>query len=124
LDAPAPIATEMPEEEHLYAAPTRPDRIGRIAAPVMINGQGPFRLILDTGASQSVITKRVVDKLGLLLTPESQLILHGVTGSLAVPAVRLDTLQTGDLIQRDLKVAVLGSVMGGADGILGVQGFA
>jgi hypothetical protein len=49
--------------------------------------------------------------------------LHGVTGSLAVPAVRLDSLETGDLIQRDLRVAVLGSVMGGADGILGVQGF-
>ena len=123
LDGPVPSEPELPDEEHLYAAPTRPDRIGRIAAPVIINGQGPFRLILDTGASQSVITKRVVDKLGLVLTPESRLILHGVTGSLAVPAVRLDTLETGDLIQRDLKVAVLGSVMGGADGILGVQGF-
>ena len=123
LDALVPSAPELPDEEHLYAAPTRSDRIGRIAAPVMINGQGPFRMILDTGASQSVITKHVVDKLGLLLTPESQLMLHGVTGSLAVPAVRLDTFETGDLIQRDLKVAVLGSVMGGADGILGVQGF-
>ncbi len=123
LDAPAPIAAEPLEEEHLYAAPTRPDRIGRIAAPVMINGQGPFRLILDTGASQSVITTRVANALGLLLSPDSQLMLHGVTGSLAVPAVRLDTLTTGDLVQRDLTVAVLGSVMGGADGILGVQGF-
>lgn len=123
LGVPAPVATEPLEEEHLYAAPTRPDRIGRIAAPVMINGQGPFRLILDTGASQSVITKRVADTLGLLLTPESRLMLHGVTGSLAVPAVYLDTFETGDLIQRNLRVAVLGSVMGGADGILGVQGF-
>lgn len=123
LDLPAPIADDLLEEEHLYAAPTRPDRIGRIAAPVMINGQGPFRLILDTGATQSVITKRVADTLGLVLTPESRLMLHGVTGSLAVPAVRLDTLETGDLIQRNIRVAVLGSVMGSADGILGVQGF-
>lgn len=126
LDLPAQSEVEEIEEleeEHLYAAPTRPDRIGRIAAPVMINGQGPFRLILDTGATQSVITKRVADQLGLVLTPESRLMLHGVTGSLAVPAVRIDSLETGDLVQRDLKVAVLGSVMGGADGILGVQGF-
>src|SRR5690606_4122328 len=91
LDLPAPAAVEPLEEEHLYAAPTRPDRIGRIAAPVMINGQGPFRLILDTGASRSVITTRVANTLGLLLTPESRLMLHGVTGSLAVPAVRLDS---------------------------------
>lgn len=124
LNPAAPIVGEPPDEENLYAAPTRPDRIGRIAAPVMINGKGPYRLILDTGASQSVITKRVADELGLVLTPESRLMLHGVTGSLAVPAARLESLQTGDLIQRDLKVAVLGSVMGGGDGILGVQGFA
>src|SRR5512138_385999 len=123
LNSAVPLEAEPPEEEHLYAAPTRPDRIGRIAAPVMINGQGPFRLILDTGATQSVITKHVADRLGLVLTPESRLMLHGVTGALAVPAARLDSLETGDLIQRDLKVAVLGSVMGGADGILGVQGF-
>lgn len=119
----AALDLSVSDEEHLYAAPTRPDRIGRIAAPVMINGKGPFRMILDTGANQSVITKRVADELGLLLSPDSRLMLHGVTGSLAVPAVELETLQTGDLIQRNLKVAVLGSVMGGADGILGVQGF-
>lgn len=120
---PAPAQTEVLQDEHLYVAPTNEDGIGRIAAPVMINGQGPFRFILDTGANQSVLTKRVVDAVGLTLTPESQLMLHGVTGSLVVQAVKLDSLQTGDLIQRDLRVAVLNSVMGGADGILGTQGF-
>lgn len=120
---PAPAQTEMLEDEHLYVTPTNQDGIGRIAAPVMINGQGPFRFILDTGANQSVLTKRVVDAVGLTLAPESQLMLHGVTGSLVVQAVKLDSLQTGDLTQRDLKVAVLNSVMGGADGILGTQGF-
>ncbi len=123
LDAPAPLEREPPDEEHLYAAPTRPDRIGRIAAPVMVNGKGPYRFILDTGASQSVITKRLADELGLVLTDEAPLMLHGVTGSLAVPSARLGTLQTGDLIQSNVRVAVLGSVMGGGDGILGVQGF-
>ena len=120
---PAPTRNEVLDDEHLYVAPTNQDGIGRIAAPVMIKGQGPFRFILDTGANQSVLTKRVVDAVGLTLAPESQLMLHGVTGSLVVQAAKLDSLQTGDLIQRDLKVAVLNSVMGGADGILGVQGF-
>lgn len=120
---PAPARIEAAEDEHLYVAPTNQDGIGRIAAPVMINGQGPFRFILDTGANQSVLTKRVVDAVGLTLAPESQLMLHGVTGSLVVQAAKIDSLQTGDLVQRDLKVAVLNSVMGGADGILGTQGF-
>jgi predicted aspartyl protease len=124
LPVSAPMKIEAPqEEEHLYAAPTRWDRIGRIAAPVMINGQGPFRMILDTGANQSVITTHVAEALGLPLSPESMLMLHGVTGSIPVHAVRLQSLQTGDLVQSDIKVAVLRSVMGGADGILGVQGF-
>lgn len=120
---PVPVRPEVYEDEHLYVAPTNQDGIGRIAAPVMINGQGPFRFILDTGANQSVLTKRVTDRVGLTLTPDSQLLLHGVTGSLVVQAAKLDSLQTGDLIQRDLRVAVLDSVMGGADGILGTQGF-
>lgn len=111
------------EYEHLYAAPTRWDQIGRIAAPVMINGQGPFRLILDTGASESVITRRVADVLGIEIREDSRVLLNGVTGSMAVPAVRLSSMTTGDLVQEDVRVAVLGSVMGGADGILGVQGF-
>lgn len=123
LPVPVPVRPEVYEDEHLYVAPTDQDGIGRIAAPVMINGHGPFRFILDTGANQSVLTKRVIEKVGLELAPESQLMLHGVTGSLVVQAANLDSLQTGDLIQRDLKVAVLDSVMGGADGILGTQGF-
>lgn len=35
------------EPEPLYASPTRLDRIGRVVAPVMINGRGPFRLVVD-----------------------------------------------------------------------------
>jgi len=122
--ADAIAATQLEwEDGPLYAAPTGQDRIGRIAAPVMINGQGPFRLILDTGANQSVITTRLAQQLGLTLTPESQLMMHGVTGSLQVPSVVLESFETGDLVQRNVKVAVLDTVMGGADGILGTQGF-
>ena len=38
--------------EPRYVAPTTRDAIGRIWAPVLINGKGPFRLVLDTGASR------------------------------------------------------------------------
>lgn len=123
LVAHMPSVVQSSENEHLYAAPTRWDRIGRIAAPVMINGQGPFRMILDTGANQSVITTRVADVLGLPLVPDTKVLLHGVTGSAVVPFVQLQSMQTGDLIQENIRVAVLGTVMGGADGILGSQGF-
>ena len=51
--------------EPRYVSPTRRDQIGRIWAPVMINGRGPFRLVLDTGASHSAVTALVALALGI-----------------------------------------------------------
>jgi predicted aspartyl protease len=118
-----PEAPPSSEPEYLYAAPTRLDRIGRIMAPVMINGQGPFRLMVDTGANQSVLTTRVARVLGLVPAVDRRVRLSGVTGSAEVAAIHVDLLETGDLVQRNLFLPVLDSVMGGADGILGMQGF-
>ena len=64
---PAPPGVEeviVSSPEPRYVAPTTRDRIGRIWAPVLLNGQGPYRLVLDTGASRSAITQRVVDDIG------------------------------------------------------------
>src|SRR5580658_1290939 len=58
----AEIAVSAPEPR--YVAPTRRDRIGRIWAPVYLDGKGPFRLVLDTGANRSAVTARVADALG------------------------------------------------------------
>src|SRR5687768_2955516 len=44
--------------EPRYVAPTTRDRIGRIWAPVSINGRGPYRFVLDTGASRPAITQQ------------------------------------------------------------------
>lgn len=108
----------------LFAAPTRLDQIGRILAPVMINGQGPFRLTVDTGANQSVLTTKLVATLGLEVSPERSVKLHGVTGSVQVPIVAVDRFEIGDLVQRGLELPVMDNVMGGAEGVLGMQGFA
>jgi len=43
--------------EPRYVSPTRRDRIGRIWAPVLIDGKGPYRLVLDTGANRSAIRR-------------------------------------------------------------------
>src|SRR5687767_11621692 len=86
-----------PESPHLFASPTRVDRIGRIVAPVMINGQGPFRLVLDTGASHSAVIPRVADSLGAALR-SANVKLHGVTGSAIVPTISVQRLEVGDLL--------------------------
>ncbi len=88
-DAAEQLAEVMVEaREPRYVAPTRRDQIGRIWAPVFINGHGPFRLVLDTGASTSVVTAMVALALGIPTDQSPQVLLSGVTGSLAVPTIR------------------------------------
>jgi predicted aspartyl protease len=111
------------EEEPLFASPTRLDRIGRIVAPVMINGQGPFRLVVDTGASHTTISPELASRLALPPTPRAALMLNGVTGAEEVPAVAIARLQAGDLVLENLEAPVVwATIMAGADGILGVAG--
>jgi hypothetical protein len=61
------VQVEAPEPR--YVAPTLRDSIGRIWAPVLINGQGPFRLVLDTGASKSALLPRVARALSIQMQP-------------------------------------------------------
>src|SRR5512137_267770 len=86
------VVVSTPEPR--YVAPTTRDRIGRIWAPVLINGKGPFRLVLDTGASHSAITQRVADEVGLPISTKAAR-LRGVTGSAVVSTVKADSLEFG-----------------------------
>jgi len=110
-------------DDYLYATPTTLDHIGRVVAPVTINGQGPFRFIIDTGANSSVISPALAQRLSLTLSPPDSMTLSGVTGSALVPTAKIDTLTAGDIELHDLTLPVLDSILDGADGVLGVEGF-
>jgi predicted aspartyl protease len=121
------LVPELPQvqvsaPEPRYVAPTRRDRIGRIWAPVFINGQGPFRLVLDTGASHSGVTERVAETLGIPLDASPPVMLRGVTGSAEVPTIRVDSLTVGDLTLRPVILPIVIDALGGAEGILGTEG--
>lgn len=123
----APPAT-LPEvtvsaPEPRYVAPTRRDRIGRIWAPVLINGQGPFRLVLDTGASRSAVTRRVAERLGVPIDVGS-IRLRGVTGSAVVDSIRVDQFEVGDLLVAGTRMPIVADAFGGAEGVLGAEGLA
>ena len=133
--AAAPLETVLPEAVNpgsiaplgadalLFASPTTRDHIGRVVVPVMVNGQGPFRFIVDTGANHSTISPRLTQVLGLKPAEDASIILDGITGTAQVSFVTIDRLQAGDLAigSTDLPV-VWAPVMAGADGILGVAG--
>jgi hypothetical protein len=108
-------------DEPRFVAPTRRDRIGRIWAPVTINGKGPFRLVLATGASHSALTGRLVQALGIHGDPSDTVLLRGATGSATVPMVPVEVLEVGDLLMEPRRLAVIPDALGGADGVLGMD---
>jgi hypothetical protein len=111
------------QESSLFALPTTRDHIGRVVVSATVNGKGPFRFIVDTGATRSTITPNLVRALGLKPAEVPVIVLNGITGTAQVSAVTLDTLQTGDLTIDGLVVPVVWApVMAGADGIFGAAG--
>lgn len=119
-DALEEIIVSIPEPR--FVSPTRRDRIGRIWAPVYINEKGPFRLVLDTGASHSGIIAAVAHALELPLQTKSNVILRGITGSRVVPTVQVDSLVVGDLLMHGKRLPIINDALGGAQGILGAEG--
>jgi predicted aspartyl protease len=108
--------------EPRYVSPTRRDHIGRIWAPVLINGHGPFRLVLDTGASHSGVTAQVASELGIPLNRFPPMMLQGVTGRQQVQAIRVNDLTVGDLTLNSARLPIVTDALGGAEGVLGVEG--
>ena len=105
-----------------YVAATRRDQIGRIWAPVFINGRGPFRLVVDTGASNSGVTAMVALALGLPTDQSPHVMLRGVTGSADVPTIHVDSLSVGDLAVDSVILPIVPDALGGAEGFLGSDG--
>lgn len=119
----APVDAPDTEAEPLYATPTRLDRAGRVVAAVEINGQGPFRFIVDTGANRSALATELVERLQLPVTGSATVGVHGVTGYAELPSVEVERLRVGTLELQERRLPVLPhAVLADADGILGVEG--
>jgi predicted aspartyl protease len=123
LSSDHPLSRAESEEASRFALPTTHDHIGRVVVAAMVNGKGPFRFIVDTGATHSTVTPTLVHALGLQPSEVPSIVLNGITGTAQVSAVTLDSLQAGDLSVDQLVVPVVWApVMAGADGILGAAG--
>jgi Aspartyl protease len=111
-----------PAEVLLYAESTRPDELKRIVVPVMLNEQGPFYFLLDTGATRTVIAKSAVTRLALQTDEQQRVDIRSVSSVMRVPTVVMSSLQVGALRSTQVRMPVLsGLVLDGVDGILGVD---
>src|SRR5262245_20212298 len=77
------------------AGTTSKDSVGRAVALVSINGQGPFRFIIDTGANRSVLSRTLAERLGL--APSGEGVVHSIDGAEPATLVHVESLSFGDL---------------------------
>ena len=106
LNGPAPIATTNDDAGHLSIA-------------VAINGRGPFRFVVDTGADRSVLADTAVE--ALALRPAGVVDLAGIARTVRTGTVDVASLSFGAMTRRNLNLPVLPRSQLAADGYLGLD---
>lgn len=91
----------------------------RMTVAVGINGSGPYRFVVDSGADSSVVGERLANALKL---PEgSRVLLNGVTESAWVDRVLVEELTLGPSSVSALELPVLRDIDLGAEGMIGLD---
>ena len=91
----------------------------RLSVDVLVNGRGPYKFIVDSGADTSVIGVRVARSLQLPLgTP---VILNGITNRNIVDRVKVDALTIGSSTIGNLELPALREVDVGGEGMIGID---
>lgn len=108
-----------PAEQPMLILDASLDQDARMTVPVMINGQGPFQFVVDTGADRSVLTPAIAERLALPRGPD--VMVHGVSGSVLSSTARVTLLRSGDSRLTDVTLPVLPYERIGAEGLLGVD---
>lgn len=91
----------------------------RVAAEVRINGHGPFRFVIDTGAQRSAVADTVVAALELPAAP--QVMIHGITAATLNATARIARLTLVNETFRDINAPVLPIDQLGAHGLIGLD---
>lgn len=110
----APPATEA------QTLALQPDNYRRMTVAVQLNGQGPFRFMVDTGAEATVLSHVVADQLQLGQRATATLV--GMASTRQVQTAQIDEIAFGNHSAYDARAALVDGVnIGGADGILGLD---
>ena len=91
----------------------------RLNVDVRVNGRGPYRFVVDSGADTSVVGQRIARDLDLPLgTP---VILNGVTARNVVDSVKIAELTIGSSRVPNLELPALRESDVGSDGLIGID---
>lgn len=88
-----------------------------LAVPTLIDGKVMATFLLDTGASYTVITPRLAEKLGIVVTPETPRIsLVTANGPIKAPLVKLKNISIGQVNVPEVNAVV--QELGNGDDLL------
>lgn len=91
----------------------------RMTVEVHVNGKGPYRFLVDSGADTSVVGLKVARELQLPLgTPA---VLHATTASARVDRVMVQQLTLGSSVINDLELPALDERDVGGEGMIGID---
>jgi len=95
------------------------DDTGRLTTAVRINGHGPYRFMVDTGAERTFIAEDLAELLALPRGPE--VLVQGIVRGQPSRLAEIQQLQMGSLVSSRLEVPTLPRAMLGVDGYLGLD---
>lgn len=119
LAAGTPAAAQTVAAVTSQAIDTSEDRALRMTVPVLVNGQGPFNFVIDTGADRTVISQELAERLALPSAGTAKL--HAMGGSANVDIVHVTEVRVSTNIARNVRAAALPTRYVGADGLLGID---
>jgi clan AA aspartic protease (TIGR02281 family) len=87
---------------------------------VRVNDRETCRLVVDTGATSTVLSPRIADRLGIQIRRAPPVVLHTAGGQIQAGWADLESVEVGGHKVGPLRVIVHESVEG-ADGLLGMN---
>ncbi|HEX8755574.1 MAG TPA: aspartyl protease family protein [Steroidobacteraceae bacterium] len=91
----------------------------RLTTAVYINGAGPYRFLVDTGAERTLIAAEIAARLAL---PRGRRVMvEGITRGEPAVLVEIERLRMGSLVCAPLQAPVLPRAMMNVDGYLGLD---
>src|SRR5690606_41212835 len=88
-----------------------------MSVPVMVDGQGPFSFLVDTGAERTIIARELAARLGLGRSERLRLATIGTTVAVA-PSFRVASLEMTDLRLNPFDAPALAGRPVGAAGLV------
>lgn len=118
--SPSPASTEQsPAATGSGPVRSASDFSGRLTTAVRIDGRGPYRFMVDTGAERTFIADELAT--ALALPRGRQVLVQGIIRGRPASLVHIQQLRMGSLVSSNLEVPTLPRAMLGADGYLGLD---